>query len=82
MKTCLQKINNIVKQRRHLRTIESFEKIEASIDSVAACCVCPRDMCSDIPIRQRVESRRGVMFRTASGQQVAGESIKNNRVQH
>ena len=63
------------KQRRHLRTIGSFEVIEATIDSGAACCVFPRDVCNDVPIRQCAESRRARMFRTSSGQKVAHEGI-------
>ena len=67
--------NNSEKQRRHLRKIPCFEDIEATVDSGSACCVFPRDLCNDVPIRQSTESRRGMMFRTASGQKVAQEGI-------
>ena len=42
-KRCVQNVSNIEKQRRHLRTIESFEETEATTDSGAASCVFPRD---------------------------------------
>ena len=67
--------NNSEKQRRHLRKIQCFEDIQATVDSGAACCVLPRDLCNDVPIRQSAESRRGVMFRTTSGQEVAHDGI-------
>ena len=67
--------NNSEKQRRHLRKIQCVEDIEATVDSGAACCVFPRDLRNDVPIRQSAKSWRGVMFRTASGQKVAHESI-------
>ena len=60
--------NNSEKQRRHLRKIPCFEDIAATVDSGATCCVFPRDFCNDVPIRQGAESRRGMMFRIASGQ--------------
>ena len=34
-----------------MRTIECCEKIEATIDSGAACCVYPQDLRNDVPIR-------------------------------
>ena len=40
-------MNNIEKQRRHLRTSESSEEIEATIDCGAARCLFPRDPCDD-----------------------------------
>ena len=67
-KGCVQNINNIKKRRRHVRTIDNFEEIEATIDSGAACCVFPPDLCSVVPIRQCAESRRGLVFPAACGQ--------------
>ena len=49
-------INNNDKQRRHLRTFESFEEIEATINSGAACCVSPRDVCNNVPVTQCAEA--------------------------
>ena len=67
-------INNNKKQRRHLRTIERFEEIEATIESGAACCGFPRHLCKDVPTRQCAESPRGKMFRTCH--EVAHEGIR------
>ena len=38
---CVQNISNIEKQRRHMRTVECSEEIEATIDAGAACFVFP-----------------------------------------
>ena len=67
-----QSVDNIEKHRHHLRSVENFEEIEATIDSGAAGCVCPRDLRNDVPSRQCAESQRGTMFR----------SHQNKRVQH
>ena len=63
--------------RRHLRTIESIEETEATIDFGAAMLRVPT-MCTDVPIRQCPESWRGMMLRTASGQLVAHEGIRTS----
>ena len=69
--------NTSEKQRRNLRKIQCVEDIEATVDSGAACCMFPRDLCNDVPIRQSAESPRGMMMlRTASGQKVAHECIR------
>ena len=68
--------NTSEKERRHLRKLQCFKDTEATIDSGAACCVFPRDLCNDVPIRQSAESRRGMMFRTASDQKVAHEGMR------
>ena len=73
---CVQNLNNIEKQCRHLRTIGCCEEIEATIDSGAARCVFLRGMCNKVIIRQCAESPRGMMFRTASGQKFAHEGIR------
>ena len=72
----MQNIKSTETQRRHLRTIECFEEIEATIDSGAACCVFPHGVCNDVPTTQCGESRRGMMFRTARGQKVAHEGFR------
>ena len=72
----MQNINNSETQRRHSRTIQCIEDVEATVDSGAACCVFPRDLRNVVPIRQSAESPRSMMFRTASGQKVAHEGIR------
>jgi hypothetical protein len=52
---------------------DDYENIEATIDSGAACCVFPKELCRHIKIKPCAESARGAMFRTASGQTVAHE---------
>ena len=75
VKECMQNIINREKQRRHMRTIEN-EETDATLHSGAACCVCPRDLCNDVPIRQCPDSRRGMMLRTAGGQNVVHEGTR------
>lgn len=53
-----------------------YQEIEATIDSGAAVCVFPRDMCSNVPVRSCAESRSGMIFRTASGEKVAHEGVR------
>ena len=65
---------NIEEQRPHLGKIESCEEIEAIIDSAAVCCVLTRDMCNDVS--RYAESWRGMMFKTARGQNIARAGIK------
>ena len=59
-----------------MRTIECFEEIEATIGSGVAFCVFPPDLCNHVPIRLCADTRRGMMFKTASGQKVAHAGIR------
>ena len=40
----MQNINSIEKLRRHLRTIESFDEVDGTVDSGAAYCVFPTSL--------------------------------------
>ena len=46
-KGCVQNTNNTTASA--LDNDWSLQKIESTIDSGAACCVFPRDMCNDVP---------------------------------
>ena len=72
----VQNTNNVEKTVQTLETIECIEENEATIDSGAACCLFPRDLCNGVPTRQCAKGRRGTTLKTASGQRVAHECIR------
>ena len=62
----------------HEETTEEavYEEIEATIDSGAAVCAFPSNLCVEIPLKACEASRNGVHFKTASGERVPHQGMR------
>ena len=61
---------------------EEYTEVEATLDSGAAICIMPKEMCGDYPIMESEASRAGVSYTAVGGQQIhdEGDRVLNAKV--